>query len=162
MTANGIQDLIIPVIKVNGNNTRIDAMQISYATDWQRVHWRAITSAYSSSPYFMYYEDLFKPLFESNGFTSLLDFNMKILEIILKTLNIKRDIQFTEQFTKDVDGKDLRYTISPKKTDTIGDFNPYEQVYSYKLPFSPNLSIIDLIFNIGPEAKLYLNKILHA
>lgn len=163
MTANGIQDIIIPVVKVNGNNTRIGDIQISYATDWQRLHWRAITSAYSSSPYFMYYEDLFKPLFGSNEFTSLLDFNMRILNIVLKILNIKRDIQFTDQFIKNVDGKDLRYMISPKKANTIGYFNPYEQVYSYKFPFYPNLSIMDLIFNLGPEAKLYLNKIiLHA
>lgn len=157
LTANGVQAISIPVTKVNGNNTKTKDIEISYSCDWQRVHWGAITSAYNSSPYFMYYKELFMPLYDNRTCINLLDFNSQLLKIILQILGIKKELFFTNEFIKECDGIDLRYSISPKHDSMMRRFAEYDQVYGHKFPFQSNLSAIDLIFNLGPEAKLYLN-----
>lgn len=158
-TANKIQALTIPVIKVNGNRTKVKDLQITYAEKWQMIHWRAISSAYSHSPYFLYYKDMLEP-FYFKEFKFLLDFNVQLLEEILTVLEVDKKITFTKAFELNP-GKetiDLRNAFHPK-IKSSKNFPTYIQVFAEKFEFIPNLSIIDLLFNEGPGAVDYLEKI---
>jgi hypothetical protein len=152
---NGPIQLIVPVVKGRGPKILIKDLQISYDTDWQRNQWRTIFSAYSSSPFFEFYEDDIRPFFEKNH-RFLLDFNMKIHETICELLEIENNSVLTEDFEKVPEGTmNLRERISPKiKTQYDNDFQPvkYTQVFCDKLGFVPNLSILDLLFNEGPNS----------
>jgi hypothetical protein len=154
MGGNGPIQLIVPVIKGRGPKILIKDLQISYDTDWQRNHWRTIFSAYSSSPFFEYYKDDIYPFFETKH-RFLLDFNLKIHEIICELLEFENNTVLTPDFEKVPDGTlNFRESISPKiKTQPDNHFQPvkYTQVFSDKLGFVPNLSILDLLFNEGPN-----------
>ena len=151
---NGPMQLIVPVVKGRGPKTLIKDLQISYDTDWQRNHWRTIFSAYSSSPFFEYYKDDIQPFFETKH-KFLLDFNLKIHETVCELLEIENITELTPDFEKVPEGTiNLRESISPKiKTQNNTNFQPvkYTQVFSDKLGFVPNLSILDLLFNEGPN-----------
>ena len=157
-TANGVMDLSIPVEKPNGNKTLTRDVRISEHGDWQQNHWRAITSAYNSSPFFEYYADDLAPFFEKKH-SFLFDFNEEIQQTILNLLDIHPKISYTEAFLSNY-GKevaDFRETIHPKIESKVV-FKPYYQVFQQKFGFIPNLSIIDLLFNMGNEAVLVLNQ----
>ncbi|MCD4730385.1 MAG: WbqC family protein [Bacteroidales bacterium] len=158
-TANGLQSLTIPVIKVNGNHTKIKDIQITYSEKWQLLHWRAIVSAYSHSPYFLYYRDVLEP-FYFKKFKFLFEFNIQLLEDIMSALDIDKKINFSEIFKVNTGDEisDLRNSFSPK-IKSSKTFPPYIQVFSEKFEFFPNLSIIDLLFNEGSSALDYLKKI---
>jgi hypothetical protein len=152
---NGPIQLIVPVVKGRGPKILIKDLQISYDTDWQRNHWRTIFSAYSSSPFFEYYKDDIHPFFETKH-NFLLDFNLKIHETICELLEIENNTVLTSDFEKVPERTvNLRKRISPKiKTQSDNDFQTvqYTQVFSDKLGFVPNLSILDLLFNEGPNS----------
>ncbi|HWY37386.1 MAG TPA: WbqC family protein [Bacteroidia bacterium] len=151
--ANGIQALSIPL--VNGHEkTIISEKKIAYAENWQQQHWRSIESAYRNSPYFIYYEDELR-FFYKEKFDLLLEYNTEILKVLLKLLKLNVEIDFTETFERK-SGNDFREAISPKNKIELAEFNPYSQVFSEKYGFKPNLSIIDLIFNKGPDTKEFL------
>ncbi|KAF0235650.1 MAG: hypothetical protein FD181_3361 [Prolixibacteraceae bacterium] len=155
MGGNGPVQLIVPVVKGRGPKTLIKDLQISYDTDWQRNLWRTIFSAYSSSPFFEYYKDDIQPFFVTKH-KFLFDFNLKIHETICGIIEIENSAVLTEDFEKVPEGTvNLRERISPKiKTQSNNDFQPvkYTQVFSDKLGFVPNLSILDLLFNEGPNS----------
>ncbi len=158
--ANGKLTLSIPVDKGDSLKCLTKDIRISYAEDWQRMHWRSIVSAYRTSPFFDYYEDDFRPFFEIK-FPFLFDFNEQFQSLILSLLNIDVKINYTDNYkTNFLPGEiDLREKIHPKK-DYNEDKNfkvvPYYQVFEQKNGFLPNLSIIDLLFNMGNEARLVL------
>lgn len=151
--SNGLQVLSIPLINAH-EKILICEKKISYAENWQQQHWRSITSAYANSPYFIYYCDELKPFYE-NKFEFLFDYNTKLLQVLFKLLKIKAEIKFTEIFEKEI-SDDFRNTISPKNKIEVARFKPYTQVFSDKHAFTPNLSVIDLLFNKGPEAGEFL------
>ena len=147
LTANGKLSLSIPLIK-QADKELISEKKISYAEDWQKQHWRAITSAYKNSPYFEYFEDEFKPFYE-NQFEFLLDYNTKLLQTILHILRIQKDIQFTDHFEVTPNNRvDLRNLSDIKQVEA--DTRPYYQVFGASA-FVPNLSCLDALFNIGLE-----------
>ena len=160
LTANGPESLVVPVSK---NNSRsIKDTQISYDINWQHVHWNAIVSAYNSSPFFEILEDDFKELFHKKT-KYLIDFNNKLLLIVLTILEHVPTIYYTEQFEKIPDNcLNLREIIHPKPQKTQHDELfipcPYTQVFEERFGFVPNLSIIDLIFNCGSESYEILLK----
>ena len=158
-TANGLQSLTIPVIKVNGNHTRIKDIQIAYSEKWQLLHWRAIVSAYSHSPYFLYYRDVLEP-FYFKKFKFLFEFNFQLLDELLDVLEIEKKINLSKSFEVNPgnDVTDLRNLFHPK-IKSQNNFPPYIQVFAEKFEFFPNLSIIDLLFNEGPSSVDYLKKI---
>ena len=161
LTANGRLDLSIPVKKLNTKEL-IKDVEISYREPWQINHWRAITSAYKNSPYFEFFEEEIN-YFYSNEFKFLLEYNTEQLSLILKLLKIKKEINFTTAFEKEINtNADLRNIIHPKIESTedakVSSLlkRPYYQTFESKFDFIPNLSILDLVFNKGLETIDYL------
>jgi hypothetical protein len=153
---NGLQTLSIPVLKVNGNHTLTKDIRIATSTPWQRLHLRSIETAYNNSPFFLYYQDEFEKVFKKQ-FDFLLDLNTLLLEIIFGILRIEKKIGFTDQFLKIIEGiDDHRESPKKKKVSSNDAFPPYNQVFSPKYGFIADLSIIDLIFNLGPESGDFL------
>lgn len=157
---NGPIQLIVPVVKGRGPKTLIKDLKISYDTDWQRNHWRTIFSAFNSSPFFEYYKYDIQPFFEIKH-QFLLDFNLKIHEVICELLEIENVAVLTKDFEIVPNGtKNLRESISPKNkviADNHFQAKEYTQVFSDKLGFMPNLSILDLLFNEGPNSYSILH-----
>lgn len=153
--AAGKQVLSVPVIKTHGNHTRMKDLLISYQQKWQRVHWGAITAAYSASPFFIHYSDAFRPFFEKK-IKYLVDLNLGLINNLLGCLKLNTGYNITIAYDAEPkDMLDLRTLMSPKK-ESLHDFPPYKQVFDQDRGFKPNMSIIDLLFNMGPESKAYL------
>ena len=157
MTANGVESLSVPVIKVNGNHTMTKDMAISPIEPWQHIHSRCLESAYKAAPYFDHYYDYLRPIFEGH-FNRLIDLNDAALQAVLKMLKIKKDIVHTTDYVRETEN-DLREAFSPKKPFEASLFPTYYQVFSEKYPFAPDLSVLDLVFNEGPETMEYLRRL---
>ena len=160
LTANGLQSLSIPVIKPFGAKTLSRDVKISYDEPWQQLHWRAIKTAYNSSPFLLYYEDELK-LFLKKKHPFLLDLNEAVILLINSLMDWEISFKRTGEFVFPNEippGEDKRFVLTPKNTITY-NLPPYIQVFSDQYPFFENLSILDLIFNLGPEAESYLMKI---
>ena len=161
LTANGPQALSVPVVHAvtpDGKMPLVSEMTIDNKTPWQRNHWRAIVSAYGSSPYFLYYQDALKPFYESE-FDNLFEYNLLLIKTILKLINVEVQIHLTSDFAPMAE-QDLRTAIHPKKA-AMNEYplklnQPYYQVFEDRFGFVPNLSVVDLLFNLGPETKSYL------
>lgn len=150
MTANGVESLSVPVVKVNGNHTMTKDVVISYKEHWQQIHRRCLESAYKAAPYFDHYYDYLRPIFEGR-FERLVDLNDTALKAILKMLKVQKEIVHTTDYAHKTEN-DLREAFSPKENLDPTSFPEYYQVFSAKFPFAPDLSVLDLIFNEGPEA----------
>lgn len=154
--ANGPVPLVVPVVKGRGKKIKIKDLQISYDTDWQRNHWRTLFSAYNSSPFFEFYKDDILPFFEKRR-KYLLDLNLSIHETLCNLMEIDTPLNLTDDF-EEIPENTLNYRefLSPKKNKTLPDplFKPqeYTQVFSEKFGFISNLSILDLLFNEGPNS----------
>lgn len=153
--ANGKLSLIIPIHHTG--TRRIKDLEISYAEDWQKLHWKSIKNAYQSSPYFEYYETKLESIYKDQPKT-LLAFNLKALKVILEILKTEKEYSLTEEYVQSVEFLNFREKFSAKK-DSEYQMNDYYQTFSDKLGFIKDLSIIDLICNIGPESATYIKKI---
>ena len=150
--ANGKLTLVIPV---NHTGNRLyKETQISYAENWQKQHLKSIQNAYQSSPYFEFYEDRFVKIYEKQE-KFLFDFNLKAFEILLKITKIENNLKFTENYKSDPTALDLRSHFSAKN-DTVENFGTYYQIFAEKYGFIKDLSMCDLLFNMGPESLIYL------
>ena len=167
-TTQGVQALTVPVEAPVGeglalSKTEIKDVRISNHGKWRTEHWNALQSAYGESPFFEFYEDDIRPFFE-NRWEFLLDFNMAITEKMCELLDIHPHIELTSSYQNSLpigEGwgeTDFRTIIHPKHPQEDSDFSPkpYYQVYKERFGFLPNLSILDLLFNMGNEAVLYL------
>jgi hypothetical protein len=153
--ANGKLSLTVPVIYSQKNRQLYKDILVSDDTNWQDLHWKSIQSAYSSSPFFEFYQDDIEPLFTSK-YRYLLDFNFKCLEVIYDCLQLPFEFETTKTFEKTIIGsKDFRFLVDNRKEKEQA-FKPYVQVFDDKHGFIPNLSILDLICNEGPNALMYL------
>jgi hypothetical protein len=115
-----------------------------------------LESAYKASPYFYHYYDYLRPIYEGH-FERLVDLNDAALQAVLKMLKVKKEIVHTTDYVREAEN-DFREAFSPKKPFDVNLFPTYYQVFSEKFPFAPDLSILDLIFNEGPEAMAYLKR----
>ena len=136
-------------------------IRISDHGNWRHMHWNAIESAYNSTPYFEYYKDDFHPFYEKK-YEFLIDFNEELCRLICQLTDIELHLKRTTEYKTDFapDEYDFREAIHPKKDfrETDPEFipHPYYQVFEARNGFRPNLSMIDLLFNMGPESLLVL------
>ena len=166
-SANGLQVLSIPVERTDSPKCLTKDIRISSHDNWRHLHWNAIVSAYNSTPFFEYYEADFRPFYERE-YKFLFDFNEALRELICGLIDIEPKVCYSSSFgvseeligssleQQDQLSNDFREIIHPKKTPLHPGFKPYYQVFDAKFGFQPNLSIIDLLFNMGPEAVLWL------
>lgn len=156
-TTNGVQALTVPVERREGEKETIKDIRISDHGNWRHLHWNALQSAYGESPFFDYYQDDIRPFFEKQ-WTFLFDFNEVIRQKMCELIDIQPKVGYTKGFNHGDSPHDLREGIRPKHPAPDPDFTPkpYYQVYQQKHGFLANLSILDLLFNLGPESIFYL------
>lgn len=159
-TANGVQALTIPVEHNDSQYTR--DIRISDHNQWRRVHWNALQSAYNESPFFEYYADDIRPFFEKK-YDFLIDYNEAIRQKVCELIDIRPEVEYTSAYLSPLTPhlaslSDFRDVISAKHPQPDAEFEPkkYWQVFQQRHGFLPNLSILDLLFCMGPEAVFYL------
>ena len=160
-TTNGVQALTVPVVRSQENTNTIKDLRISDHGNWRHLHWNALKSAYGESPFFDYYQDDIRPFFEKR-WEFLLDFNEEIRQKMCELIDFQPTVSYSLEWkveSGEFAGLDFRETIRPKHPAPDPDFTPrpYYQVYQQKHGFLPNLSILDLLFNMGPESIFFLS-----
>jgi hypothetical protein len=163
VSGNGPVNLSVPVEKIHGNHTKTIDILISNHSNWQQNHWKTIYSSYRNAPFFVYYCDLVEQLILHNHEESLSAFNNLVLNSLVNELGLSVEIDYTKEFVTDSTGwLDMRFVLSPKNkvenTGTSIKLDPYYQVFQDRHGFIPNASILDLIFNLGPDTGEYLEK----
>ncbi len=151
--------LSVPISHVGQSNgkQRNKDVRIDNSYPWQRQHWRTLETAYRTSPFFEFYEDEIQPLFDTN-FEYLMDFNLKTIETICDCLQLEMPTAQTKTFTFGSETEiDYRHLISVKNTITLSQAE-YVQVFGDRHGFISNLSILDLLFNLGPQTIPYLKE----
>ena len=148
--------LSIPTVKPDTLKCPMKDIRISDHGNWRHLHWNAIESAYNSTPFFEYYKDDFRPFYEKK-YEFLLDFNEELRRLVCDLLDMQPAVVYTEHYEPEV-ANDFRETIRPKHEGEDPAFRPepYYQVFREKFGFLPNLSIADLLFNMGPEGLVTL------
>jgi hypothetical protein len=155
LSSHGSQMLSVPVFSGSLHKTALKEIRIDYSKRWQQVHLRAMTAAYGTSPFFEFYnEEIFRII--SAGHKYLIDLNMSLTIHLLEALQLDTKIAFTTYFEPlSENPDDYRYRINPKKQ-SIVPARHYSQVFNTGGDFVPGLSIVDLLFNMGPESIVYL------
>lgn len=157
MTGNGVQQLSVPVLH-SATKMPVDGVRIEYKTPWQRNHWRTLVSAYSNSPYFLFYRDALLPFYEEKT-EFLFDFNLRLVQTLLKLMGVRKTVALTDSFEPLQNG-DARVAICPgarsKEEYPFKIEENYSQVFDERYGFVPNLSAVDLLFNTGPDSCAYL------
>ncbi|MCX7986354.1 MAG: WbqC family protein [Bacteroidales bacterium] len=159
LSANGVLALTVPIVHT-GSKMCIRDVKIDNSKRWKAMHLRAIESAYRSSPFYIYYYDEFEKIYQKPS-VFLWDMNQAFLELTLQLLNIQPSIQLTNNY-HEIEGPydDFSQNIHPKAKFSLPDHSfknkPYFQVFENKFGFVENLSILDLLFNTGPEAINWL------
>ena len=156
-TTQGVQALTVPVVHSRDAQQDREVIKISDHGNWRHLHWQALQTAYGDSPFFEYYEDDLRPFF-TERWELLYDFNEAIRLKMCELLDIHPVVSHTTQYHPSPAPNDFRAAIRPKHPlpDAHFEPRPYYQVYQQKHGFLPNLSILDLLFNMGPESIYYL------
>lgn len=179
LSANGLLRLSIPVQHDNNTQKPLDSVRICYATHWPKQHWQAIKSAYNSSPFWIHYAEELEKLYLDNNEPlpeRLVDWNLKVLLLLLKLLKINHQIQKTTEYQPSTQTafQDFRPLLTHKNlltqtaptivggvdTPKLGVSTVYNQVFRHKFDFIPHLSVLDLLFCVGAkEARHYLMRL---
>lgn len=153
LESNGPMYLSVPVMRPFGSKSPVKDIEITYDTDWRKDHWKALQSSYKHAPYFYYYGPQLKELiYQDEKILHL--YNLTILKQILIWLDLEIEVAFSEDYIVPEGPEDFRIALDKKQFDQTQA--KYIQVFSDKYPFSPNLSIIDLLMNEGPLARNYI------
>ncbi len=158
LSSNGIQSLTIPIERPLGGKTPIKDVLISDRISWRHQHKQALKTNYGSSPFFEYLWDDINLIYTKQH-KYLWDFNTELLDILLKILSLNIRFEETKSFKTFRDNSlDHRYYLHPRKLnrDSIIDYPNYYQAFSAQVGFTPELSIYDLLFNMGSETLIYL------
>ncbi|MFK7756578.1 MAG: WbqC family protein [Flavobacteriales bacterium] len=153
--ANGKQSLTIPISKPSGEKVKTKDLQLFHETHWKKVHWRSIKSAYGSSPFWIYYSDQIEELFKKE-FTSLQEFSLASIKLIIEELQLDKEVHIALQKAEE-SSLDFSKDFKPSKCDFKN--KAYLQVFDDRFPFHENLSVLDVLFNLGPEAEGYLRSL---
>ena len=160
---DGVITLTVPVVKPDTLKPEMKDIRISDHGNWRHLHWNAIESAYNTTPYFEFYRDYFQPFYEKE-YTYLIDFNDELCHTVCDLIDMQPVIARTDEYLKSfAEGEyDFRDIIHPKKDYRVADTEfvsrNYYQVFHEKLGFIPNLSIVDMLFNCGPESLILLKE----
>ena len=153
-TGNGLQTLTVPIIHAEGNHTRTEDIGVSYHEPWNIRHFRAIVTAYNAAPYFLYYRDGIERLMMQR-YDRLVALNDALLSHLMKKMKINTQVDYSTDFLPKTE-PDLRDTLTDKHSIDAFSLPPYSQVFDTRFGFQGNLSVLDLLFNLGPEAHDYL------
>lgn len=165
----GPLQLTVPIDKANfqpGGKCLMQDVRISYRQDWQHQHWNALASSYYNSPFFEYLQDDFRPFYQQR-WEYLMDLNEALIQKCCELIGLPVTLQRTASFLRPEDSgkqpplpvhRHIKEQGEAFPLDAGQAFSPYYQVFAHKHGFLPDLSIIDLIFNLGPESLLYLNR----
>ena len=149
LSANGVMPLTVHVENGNRPRQRMRDVKIDYSKRWQHQHWVSILSAYKSSPYFDHYAEELEPFYRRE-WRYLVDYNMEYLQSLLRLLGAKCEVRVSEQYVEAEQGDlDLRPKHNEGSTFVA---EPYVQVFSDRMPFEANLSVLDLLMCEGPAA----------
>ena len=149
LSANGVMPLTVHVENGNRPRQRMRDVKIDYSKRWQHQHWVSILSAYKSSPYFDHYAEELEPFYRRE-WRYLVDYNMEYLQSLLRLLGAKCEVRLSEQYVEAGQGDlDLRPKHNEGSTFVA---EPYFQVFSDRMPFEANLSVLDLLMCEGPAA----------
>ena len=149
LSANGVMSLTVNVENANRPRQRMRDVKIDYSKRWQHQHWLSIVSAYKSSPYFDHYAHLLEPFYKRE-WSYLVDYDLEYMRVLLRLLGIEDKLNLSERYVVAGEGDlDLR----PKQNEgSTFVAEPYFQVFSDRMPFAANLSVIDLLMCEGPES----------
>lgn len=162
LAGDGVQMLQVPV--VHGESKRITDIRVDYSTPWIVRTQRALDTAYETAAYYEYYRDQVFGLLEARPST-LFQLNLSTIRFLLEKTGVACELSPTTQFTgPDVEADDFRFSIHPKKQDTVLEDlhldKPYYQVFRDRMGgFTPKLSCLDLLFNEGPDSILWLKSL---
>ena len=129
----GALTLSLPVVNPHGR-APLSEILISEHGNWRHQHWNALVSSYRHTPYFDYYEEDFRPFYTEHNWERLVDFNKDMYDVILRLIG----------------------PTQPLPKERALECTPYYQVFAGRHGFLPNLSIVDLLFNMGPESVYML------
>lgn len=159
MAANGPLSISVPVERDESQPYR--DIRINYDTPWQQQHLRALLSAYNSTPFYEFYADDFEKIYNANH-EHVWDLNMALMHLVAELIGIEIDYELTEAFAPAPKGyDDLRIAIEPKYDHLLTqgcEQRPYYQVFAQRYGFTPGLSILDMLFNLGPESIFALRE----
>ncbi|NNE28285.1 MAG: hypothetical protein HKN16_01525 [Saprospiraceae bacterium] len=153
---NGRQTLSLPLLKGKHSGMPIKSVGISYEENWPLQHWRSLQTAYGNSPFFLHYKDELKAIITS-GEQNLWTWNKTALNWVCQQVEIEIRLEESQSFQKESGKNDYRNQIRPSKEKII--LPEYPQVFMEKTGFLTNLSILDLLFCMGPICVQYLQKI---
>ena len=158
---NGRIDLTVPTVKPDTLKCATKDIRISDHGNWRHMHLYALESAYGHTPYYEFYRDDFVPFYERK-WDYLVDFNEALQEMVCGLIGLEMKVSRTEEYLPVVEGLDMREVIHPKRDyaslDASFQVVPYYQVFQERLGFLPNLSVVDLLFNMGPESLILLKR----
>lgn len=154
VSSHGVLRLSIPLKKGKHQRLPLHQVEISYDEDWQKQHWQSIVSNYNRSPYFEFYKDDFEQFF-SNNYQYLVQLNQHLIDWFLQKLNLKIEqtdsSEYLDELPKEIiDCRDIIVPITNWQ-----EQKSYQQVFSDRQPFHGNMSIMDLLFNEGPQSEHY-------
>lgn len=155
LTANGVMDLTVHLRNANRPQTPVCDVRLDYSKRWQHQHWEALVSAYAASPYFDFLADRFAPFYERR-YEFLADYDLELLRLLLQLSGVGCELRLSERYVEAAPGDlDLR----PKRREgSTFVAEPYVQVFSDRMPFTANLSAIDLLFAEGSAAAGVLRR----
>ena len=149
LSANGVLNLSVPVVRTNGKSTLVKDVTISYAENWQKDHLKAFESAYSNTPYFEFYWDAIELILQKKH-SYLWELNQEITQHLINKIGLTAEVRFTEEFA-DFSENDYRKTLHPK-VDNHFQNKPYIQTFEERYGFVNNPTVLDLLFNEGPNS----------